>query len=304
MTEPEEREIVQLVSTIAPALGKDSAAKRRLVTAVSDAWVQRPMRRLVRDLWASIGEGGGIAAGEFTILVEQLAAHSVPESLNLAVVFAQRAFALTRLHDYVHHGGEVDLQRLIERFPWIVEPDLAVLTANQQLKTAVEKAAKLGQIPTGRRANVAGVPEANKPDFVFLSSPSNQQIVVVELKSPQEDLTIENRVQLQDYLTWLEEHYPRAERRGYLIGRNPAGMESPYRGLDIVAWTEVLERSRGRHLELLGAMLMQSGPGDAGDMRVADAIELGGQAASELLERFADEHEEIRELMESFSKTT
>ena len=129
VTEPEEEEIVRLVSTITPAFGKDTEEKKRLVKAVSEAWVQTPMRKLVRDLWSSVGKGGDMPPAAFTKVVERLSAHSVPESLNLAVVFAQRAFALTRLHDYVHHGDEVDLQKLVEKFPWIVEPDLAVLTA-------------------------------------------------------------------------------------------------------------------------------------------------------------------------------
>ena len=162
----------------------------------------------------------------FTQVVEKLSSHSVPESLNLAVVFAQRAFALTRLYEYVHHGTEVDLQKLIERFPWIVEPDLAVLTANQALKTAIRKAENLGHIPSGRRTTVGGVPESNKPDFVFLSSPEERQIVIVELKNPQEDLTLANRVQLQDYMTWFEANYPDAHLRGYLIGRNSTNMSS------------------------------------------------------------------------------
>jgi hypothetical protein len=224
----------------------------------------------------------------------------VPESLNLAVVFAQRAFALTRLHDYVHHGDEVDLQKLLEKFPWIVEPDLAVLTANQQLKTAVAKAQELGQIPTGRRANVAGVPEGNKPDFVFLSSPEERQILVVELKNPQDDLTIENRKQLEDYMTWFEAHYPDADIRGYLIGRKPNKMEAKYAGMKIVPWTEVLARSRARNLELLAAMLLKTGARGGGDVRVADAIELGGPDAKKLLDRLATEHGEIRDLMASF----
>ena len=239
----------------------------------------------------------------FASLVERLSAHSVPESLNLAVVFAQRAFALTRLHDYVHHGSEVDLQKLVERFPWIVEPDLAVLTANQQLRTAVRKAEEIGQIPIGRRVHVGGVPEVNKPDFVFLSSPCDQQIIVVELKNPQTDLTLENRAQLQDYLMWLEAHYPNADRRGLLIGRKPADLTSPYRGLSILPWTDVLRRSRARHLELLSAMLMRTNGAGTADIRVADAIELGGPEAKALLERLAQEHEEIKELMSTFSAT-
>src|SRR5262249_39739107 len=114
VTEPEEEEIVRLVSTITPSFGKDIKAKERLVKAVSEAWVQTPMRKLVRDLWASVGHGGAMPPAAFTTVIERLSSHSVPESLNLAVVFAQRAFALTRLHDYVHHGSEVNLQKLVE----------------------------------------------------------------------------------------------------------------------------------------------------------------------------------------------
>ncbi len=300
VTEPEEEEIVRVVSGITPSLGKDTIEKKRLVKAVSDAWVQAPMRRLVKDLWESVGKGSDMPPEAFTKVVEKLSAHSVPESLNLAVIFAQRAFALTRLYDYVHHGDEVDLQRLVTIFPWIVEPDLAVLTANQQLKTAIAKAVELGQITTGRRSNVAGISESNRPDFVFLSSPEERQILVVELKTPQEDLTIENRKQLEDYMTWFEEHYPDADIRGYLIGRKPNKMDAKYEGMKILPWTEVLGRSRARNLELLAAMLLKTGPGGADDARIADAIALGGPEAKTLLERLAAEHKEIKDLMASF----
>jgi hypothetical protein len=300
VSEPEEEEIVRLVSAITPSLGKDTDEKKRLVKAVSDAWVQAPMRKLVKDLWESVGKGSGMPPGAFTKVVERLSAHSVPESLNLAMVFAQRAFALTRLHDYVHHGDEVDLQKLVTSFPWIVEPDLAVLTANQQLKTAIAKAEELGQITTGRRSKVAGIPERNRPDFVFLSSPEEHQILIVELKNPQEDLTIENRKQLEDYMTWFEEHYPNAEIRGYLIGRKPNKMDAKYEGMKILPWTEVLGRSRARNLELLAAMLLKTGSGGVDDARVADAIALGGPEAKALLDRLAAEHKEIRDLMASF----
>ena len=300
VTPPEEDEIVRLVSAITPSFGKDLDSKKRLIRAVSDAWVQKPMRRLIRDLWSSIGADDGMPPERFTELVERLSSHAVPESLNLAVVFAQRAFALTRLHDYVLHGTETHLQRLIERFPWIVEPDLAVLTANQTLRTAVMKAEQLGHIPTGRRVAVAGVPETNKPDFVFLSSPEERQIVIVELKNPQEDLTIDNRRQLEDYMGWLEAHYPKSQQKAFLIGRRPDGLQIVHKDMIAVPWTEVLQRSRARNLELLAAMLLGTSGASPSDARIADAIELGGPEAKALLERLAAEHDELRALMEEF----
>lgn len=304
VTAAEEDEIVNLVSSITPSLGKDEDEKKRLVKAVSDAWIQTPMRKLVRDLWENLGKDGALPPATFAKVIESLSLHSVPESLNLAVVFAQRAFALTRLHDYVHHGTETNLQNLIEKFPWIIDPDRAVLTANQQLKTAINKAVELGQIPQGRRSNVGGIPETNKPDFVFLSSPESKQIVIVELKNPQEDLTIANRKQLEDYMTWFEEHYPDSEIKGFLIGRNPNKMPPKYAGVTILAWTDVLQRSRARNLELLAAMLMKTGIGGQADARLADAIELGGPDAKALLDKLAKEHSEIQTLMKSFAEAT
>ncbi len=164
------------------------------------------------------------------------------------------------------------------------------------MKTAEDQ----GHIPTGRRSVVANVPDVNKPDFVFLSSPEDRQIVIVELKNPQLDLTIDNRVQLQDYMTWFEAHYPDAERRGYLVGRKPANMTSPYEGLVILPWTEVLRRSRARNLELLAAMLLRTGSGANNDARMLDAVELGGPEAKALLDRLAIEHLELKNLMQAF----
>ncbi|CAH0244619.1 ATP-binding protein [Stenotrophomonas lactitubi] len=299
VTASEEEEIVRLVSKITPSFGKgEDAAKRRLVETVADAWTQKPMRRLVTDLWETFSQNEGAPPEAFTQVIERLSRHSVPESLNLAVVFAQRAFALARLQDYVHHGNETHLQKLLEKFPWIIDPDSAVLTANQPLKTAVRKAEEMGQLAVGRRI-AADVPDTNRPDFVFLSSPKETEIVIVELKNPQHDLTIDNRAQLNDYMTWFEANYPKARLRSYLVGR-VAGIVSHDQRMTIVPWTEVLQLARDRNVELLSAMLLLSGASD--DTRAFDAISLGGDQAEELLERLAGDHQELRELMDAFEK--
>lgn len=300
VTAAEQEQIVQLVSQITPRMGKDETAKSNVVKAVSDAWVQKPMQKLVKDLWSELGETDLVAPEAFATMVTQLSAYGVPESLNLAVVFAQRAFALTKLYEYVHHGTEPDLQRLVERFPWIIEPDAVVLTANQTLRTVLERAAEEGQIPSGRRSNVGGTPDRNKPDFVFLSSPEEHEIVVVELKTPQADLTVENRRQLEDYLSYLEVHYPNATISGVLVGRNPNKMEAKYKGTRIIEWTEVLKRSRARHLELLAAMLIQAADGSKGDARIDGALKLGGPEAQALLQKLSGHHGELQKVMGEF----
>ena len=299
VTDAEQEQIVELVSRITPSFGADEEGKEQLVATISDAWVQKPMRRLVKDLWSSLGASGKMPPQGFTDLISRLSTAAVPESLNLAVVFAQRAFALSRLHDFVHHGVETDLQKLITRFPWIVEPDLAVLTANESLRTALTRAEASGQVPTGRRS-LATVPDQNRPDFVFMSSPEERQIVIVELKNPQEELTIANRQQLSDYMAWFEQHYSSASLKGFLIGSRPQGFQTHDARMVAVEWTEVLRVSRTRNLELLAAMILATGGSGATDSRLADAIELGGKEAQEMLARLSAEHDELRELMEEF----
>lgn len=300
VTQAEQDQIIQLLSQITPRMGKDEIAKTELLKAVSEAWVQKPMQKLVKDLWQELGETGKLAPEAFADVVKRLSAHGVPESLNLAIVFAQRAFALTKLHEYVHTGTETNLQRLIERFPWIIEPDAAVLTANQTLKTVADKYGQENSFSSGTRAPI-GTSDRNRPDFVFLSSPEERDILVVELKSPTEDLTIENRRQLEDYLSYLEAIYPEARRSGILVGKNPGKkVKAEYNNFKVIEWSEVLRLSRARNLELLAAMLLQATSGAGGDSRAVDAIKLGGDDAKAMLSRLAEHHEDLRGLMKQF----
>lgn len=298
ITDAEQEQVAELLSDITPQLGKDEDSKARLAQAVSKAWVQEPMRRFIKELWTEIGRDDRSIPEAFASLIDKLDEYAIPESLNLAVIFAQRAFALTRLYELVHLGKEVDLQALLEEFPWIIEPDSVVLTANQQLKTVVKEAEGKGMIPTGRRSFVNGVPERNKPDFVFLSSPEDSRIVVVELKNPQEDLTVTNRAQLLDYLTYLEVHYPNADLQGYLVGRVPSGFHNNITNVRVIPWTEVMQRSRARHISYLAAMLT-SAPRD-GDARVEQIRDFAGPETWAMLEKMARNDERLEHLLTRF----
>jgi hypothetical protein len=300
---PDEVEgIIDLVGQISPRLGHDKDAKENLIRVVSDAWVQKPMQRMIVDLWGALGETDKIPASAFVDVVSKLVSLGVPESLNLAIVFAQRIFALNRLFGLVHNGGERDLQNLIADFPWIIEPDMAVLTADRPLKNVVLAAEKEGLTPFVRSSSVAGVPDINRPDFVFLSSPEKRDLLVVELKNPQKELTTENKIQLEQYLDYLSEHYPQSNVEGVLVGRNASKFQArSLRGnCRVVEWTDVLRKSIARHEQLLSAMLIRSGEGSAEDSRVESAIKLGGPELMGFLRRLAEQHAEIQALVERY----
>lgn len=293
-----EREIIaDLLSEVTPGLGKDEETAGKVTAAVMKAYLHRPMREMLKRLWDKFADlPDGSAA--FLETIDALGRQAVPEALSLAVVFAQRAYALTMLYEMQHKGTEPDLQRLIEKFPWILQPDMERLTANQRLKTVVEEAVKRGHSPSRFDPDQADVNEKYKPDFVFLSDAETTDIVVVEIKTPREDLTLRNREQLAAYMVYLEQQYPKAKRQGYLVGSNSQDMQPGRYDIGVRAWEEIFRASRRGHVELLAAMLAFAGP-DADDDRVKQVFEFGGAATWDLLGRLATNDKDLTTLLDS-----
>lgn len=180
ITESEKDQLVELLSLITPRLGKDAEAKSRAAHAMADAWVHKPMREMLKNAWDKLGKVDG-AGATFVSTVEELNANSVPESMSLAVTFAQRAYALSVMYELVTNGRETDLQKLIENFPWILDPSGEYLTANESIRKCCQEVEKSGVLPGGKYDSMVLTPEGNalKPDFVFLSSGGENEIVAV-----------------------------------------------------------------------------------------------------------------------------
>jgi hypothetical protein len=297
LSDTETDAIADLIGEISPTLGNDEAAQERAVESLAAAWVHKPMRDLAKRLWDNLRDSpdGG---GHFVNTIEKLRDSLVPESLSLAVTFAQRVYALTLLYKRIHEGTETDLQHLIERFPWILDPDMEKLTANQQLKTVIAEAEAKGQL---KSAQIEASPaDALKPDFVFFSPPGEveHEIQVVELKNPgqQHHLTAQNELQLVTYMTYIGVRYPNAKLRGKLIGNNYLHMTSKRTDLDVLDWSQVLARSRKGHIELLASMLIGANP-NPNDSRVAQVAQYGGKETTELLKKLAEHDEELAQLV-------
>ncbi|MCB2185759.1 MAG: ATP-binding protein [Deltaproteobacteria bacterium] len=300
VTNIEKDAIVALLSQVTPNLGKDEEAKNNLTVAVTQAWVHRPMRKLIKELWDNIQELPNPVGNEMALIVSKLNENAVPESLSLAVTFAQRAYALTLLHDLITYGKEPDLQKLIEVFPWILEPEMERLTANQTLKKTVMEAENRGLMPTRVDSTNVGADENDRADFVFLSMQDYQEIVVVEIKHPGNDLNYNNREQLGAYMTHLERIYPETELRGILIGTNGMKLAAKREDMEIRTWNDIFVKSRQAYVFLLSALMKNASP-DPDDDRVRQIVEFGGEATIELLQRIAKHDPELQELVESLS---
>ncbi len=293
--EDERRIISDLLAEVTPGLERDEGSYGRVTAAVMRAYLNRPTRELLKKVWADYGTGHGDPR-PFLDMADKLAAAAIPEALSLAVTFAQRGYALSVLSDMQHRGTEPDLQKLIEKFPWILQPQMELLTANQRLQTLVEAAYQQGLNPSRFTPGHVDINDKFKPDFVFFSDIDYDKIVVVEIKTPREDLTFKNREQLSAYMVYVEQQYPDAHRQGYLVGTNGQKMARGRDDIQILSWTDVFLNSRRGHIDMLAAMLSTANP-DADDDRMKQILEFGGEEVWELLTHVAANDEVLADLV-------
>ncbi|SFV57589.1 Heat shock protein G homolog [hydrothermal vent metagenome] len=303
ITQAEQSLMVDMLSDVYIRLGKDDKTKEKLLIATSNAWTHKPMKEMIKKLWDNF-KANDMNPHDFTEILDKLTEYSVPESLSLSVTFAQKAYALNLLYKLLHKGREIDLQKLIEAFPWILNPDMEYLSANQTLKTMTIEAINKGLSPSRfqhKLGSEIGVNEGKKPDFVFLSDGAEREFCIIELKHPGEEITLDNREQLHSYMTYIESRYPETKRKGILIGNNTNKIENTNPSkIDFITWDEVFRKSRAIHIEYLTSMLKVSAS-ELGDSRMNDIIHFGGKETIELLQKISENSIEMQELISEFA---
>lgn len=91
-------------------------------------------------------------------------------------------YALTQLYRRIKLGKETQLQKLIEEFPWILGNHYDHFIANRTLKKICLEANEIRVIANKHLIKTENY-ENNRPDFVFFSTTSDKEILIVELKS-------------------------------------------------------------------------------------------------------------------------
>lgn len=289
LSAPEEDALAELLSDVLPSLGNDEEAKNSATSSITAAWTHQPTRKLTKDLWDKVFAMEGLDANAFATLVDQLRTSLVPEAMGVAVTVAQRIAAITTMRKLIESDKtETHLQRLIEEFPWLLGPEWEKLTANQTIRTLVEKKFK----PDQESGEWPFSPEEGdlKPDFVFLADAGvEREIVVFELKGPEGDKTLQPNEyrQLQKYLDIIGAVYTNVTVRGVLIGHEKGGIKETRNDIRVVRWADVLLSARALHVSYLASLLEASDP-TANDARLKQIADFGGKETMELLSRFKD----------------
>ncbi|WP_257803390.1 ATP-binding protein [Burkholderia glumae] len=293
LRDTEKDHLIELLSDVTPKLGKEAENREKLVEATVRAWVHEPARRLIKRLWEEASE---FDAHKFTATVRQLSDQLVPESLSLAVVFAQRVYALTQLERHIMHGKETQLQKLIEEFPWILDNEFESVFPRKALKSLVEEAESAG-LMQHRNVHLPENLQYTKPDFVFLGDATDSKILVVELKGPDDTAAWPEFQQLTSYTSYLQSRFTKAEVQGILVARSfdegIAKQKPPT--ITFAEWPKLLLRSRKEHMVLLASLLAGT-DADAQDARVQQICELGGVPVQDFLAQMSLSSPELERL--------
>jgi Histidine kinase-, DNA gyrase B-, and HSP90-like ATPase len=288
---PEEEALADLLSEMFVDLGNNEEAKEKATVRIASAWTHEPTRALTQTIWKEIVKSPEASPELLSELLQKLNESMVPEAMNLALTMAQRIGAITSMTKMVEQDRtETHLQRLIEKFPWLIDPKNEFLTANQTIRTLV-LSKHTPNVDSGEW-NLGSGEAKLKPDFVFLADPAiEREIVVYELKGPEGKKTLqpEEYDQLSNYLKILGRIYNNEGMKisGVLIGHEKGGFDEYDKRIITKRWSDVLLSARYLHVTYLEALLQVSLP-DRDDQRMSQIANFGGPEVVELLKRYSD----------------
>jgi len=139
-----------------------------------------------------------------------------------------------------------------------------------------------------------------RADFVFLTSPDDKNIKVVEIKRPDLVLGVEEQRQLSAYLDFIELQRSNSNVSGVLVG-NKSGLREKDTRVVIKSWDEVFTECRAVYIELLASML-EIADIDGQDTRMEVIKDVGGGQTWELLRRLSETDENLKLLFEQFDR--
>ena len=142
-----------------------------------------------QTLLQTLDEVADLSTGTLEPVIELLEKASVVEMYSLGQVARERIDAVEKLQTLIGSAttDESQLQRLIERAPWLLYPEWTPLTQNQSLNSLRAAFESWFRLTHGTEIVTTSMDSAKRPDFVMLSHAGSVEIV--ELKKPNHALT-------------------------------------------------------------------------------------------------------------------
>lgn len=135
---------------------------------------------------------------------------SVAELASYSQIAAERVAIIQELRTVVQADvDESELQNLISKAPWLIDPTWSVITVNQSLRTFASGFAALWKQKHGEEISIAIAHNTKRPDFTALEV--GGRLRVVEIKAPKHALNKGDFERLQNYVVALREYFDKNE---------------------------------------------------------------------------------------------
>ena len=137
-----------------------------------------------QTLLQTLDEVAELTTGTLEPVIELFEKASVVEMYSLGQVARERIDAVKTLEKLIGSASteELQLQRLIERAPWILYPEWTPLTRNQPLKSFRTSFATWYRRNEGKEVITTSIDSDKRPDFVMINY--SGCIEIVEIKRP------------------------------------------------------------------------------------------------------------------------
>ena len=144
-------------------------------------------------------------------------------------------------------NGDNSIHRILERAMWLVSEEYWLLHSNKTLRKQIgDEMSKRDKKKFGKK----------RPDFVC--GTVGNRLIILELKRPSHQLTVEDLNQLETYLAVAKKYFKATSMRGYLVGSSTDDeleRRMDFRkGSDILHYSNIIDSTKKRYHEFLKSL--------------------------------------------------
>lgn len=144
--------------------------------------------------------------------------------------------------------GDNSIHRILERSMWIIDEKYWLLHSNKTLLKSIGDELEL------HNKKLHG---KKRPDFVCGSV--GDRLVILELKRPAHELTVEDLNQLETYIVIAEKHYKFSTFSAYLVGKSVSPdlkqrLKLRGGGFNVLLYSNIIEDTKKRYQEYLDSV--------------------------------------------------
>jgi hypothetical protein len=263
---------VDIAKQIGAFAAEDELADDDYIEGLTDFILSvAPHKALIEAFRQFAKEVDGGEAPSLENLLDLFGKARIAEMASYSQIAAERVRAIKELEGIVlSNAEESELQKLITRAPWLVEPTWTVISKNQALKTFKSLFEDFYKDRTGNKVVLAISMEDKRPDFTLVSL--GHRLYVVEIKRPKYAFADSDAERLVNYIEVFDEFFTEHDSvrdefpQGYQIIlivdslglKQPAFKQSVKAAMDSgklahVKWKDFLARAKKAHQQFLEA---------------------------------------------------